>query len=170
MSTINQWRDIANDQLKHIIPQDIFRKCIEISIYNWSVHESKKVQWFHLSSEQKYRLLHFYRKKMRSIIFNLKENKDFFNRVIQKQFDFKGLPYMSPEEINPTLWVPVVKTVALKKMQKYTHVEKQHHKGKFKCAKCFEENTVFIEMQTRSEENITTTHVLCKSCNFSSLH
>jgi hypothetical protein len=165
--SISEWREKSCCLLIVLIQNENLRKNIEISIYNWSFFESKKGKWLYLNTKQKDRLLHLYRQKMRSILFNLRHNNKFMLRVQDEHFDFKRLPYMSPETIHPVLWSPVVKAVAKKHMRRYTYDEKQYFKGKYECTKCDDRiSTLSVEMQTRSEvENIISTFVFCKYCN-----
>lgn len=165
--SISIWREKANHYLKDLIDDDFIRKCIDISVFNWSVHESMKGKYLnYMSPRRKDRLLHFYRQKMRSILFNLKNNDEFLGRVKKNTFDFKNLPYMSPELINPKLWDPIIRKVAVKKMKRYTCEEKLYYKSIQACSLCGDDTTTLcVETCTRSEKKTTTSHVFCKTCD-----
>lgn len=157
--SIKAWRDKADTFLTEVIQDRILRKNIDISVYNWSIEESAKEKWLHVSSNKLGRALHFYRKKMRSIVFNLKNNREFLDGVITHTIDFKTLPYMSPESIHPTLWAPVIERVARKKMRRYTCDERLYYAGRHRCETCgYSEHTVFLD----THEKI---FVFCKTCD-----
>jgi len=166
-TTIKDWRDKADKYLTDVISDAILRKNIDISVYNWSVEEGAKGKWLHLSSNRLGRVLHFYRQKMRSILFNLKNNNDLLIGVSTHTIDFKTLPYMSPETMNPVLWAPIVETVAKNKMKRFTNEERLFYAGMYLCEKCGgEDHTIYIDMPTRREdENQNKRYVFCMICD-----
>lgn len=50
-----------------------------------------------------------YCQKIRSIVFNLKSNSEFREKILQNRIDIAILPYFSPAEVDSTLWDPIFK-------------------------------------------------------------
>jgi len=165
MTSISIWRNKALCYIRVYVTKEIICKSIDISVFNWSIYESKKNKWKYINDDKRERLLHFYRQKMRSILFNLKTNECFKKLLCTKGFDFEGLPLMKPEEQNIELWEPLLNKIKLKKMRMDSRKEEEEYDGLFSCDKCRKRNTRHVSLQTRSSDEPMTTFIFCKNCD-----
>jgi DNA-directed RNA polymerase subunit M/transcription elongation factor TFIIS len=181
MSTfrINYWRAKSIRLIQDIIPdENILTKNIEISIYNWSVIQSriikhsyvKNKELMYIHSNPCMRMLHYYRQKSRSILFNMKINEPFLNSIINRIVTVQELPFMTPIQIDPQKWNWIIEKRLLRSLimeakNKKEDEEYDSYIGLFKCDECKKNNTRHVSLQIRSADEPMTTFVFCKNCD-----
>lgn len=57
-----------------------------------------------------------YNRKMRSLLFNFKNDSNFRESVLQRKHDLKVLPHITPSEINSRLWDPIFEKIEKKRL------------------------------------------------------
>ena len=138
---------------------------LEVSIFNYTVkrmkYEGKKCEW---SSDFKI----IYMSKVRSIIFNLKleKNEQFKEKVKNKQIKVQDVPYMKPWEIYPEKYEDIFGKQLEKEMCRLReqHDTEQNESGMYRCGKCKSNSTVFFSLQTRSADEPMTNYITCNKC------
>jgi len=182
--SVASWRIKANTLLTKSLPVDIIRKSVETSVYNWSVlnsksvfeHKKKKcvVDRKNFARKQKLRLLHLYRQKMRSIVYNLETNDDFAKNVLENNVDLENISNLSPCDINPSLWFPIIekresRRLKIEKLNEQLNErlfpKNEYDNGLFKCDSCLKKNTQHVSFQTRGADEPETTYVYCVDCD-----
>jgi len=98
-----------------------------------------------------------YCQKARSIIFNLPNIKKF-------KLDPNKVVYMTPYELNPSLWDPIVKKLHDREKLSLIMDNENQHDGILKCDKCYTYKTRYIELQTRSADEPMTVYATCMNC------
>ena len=100
-------RDKAYKLLFDILRDDILAMEIEMACY-------------HLSSGNK----RSYSQKIRSIIYNLKNNSKFYDDVCDKKYSPEVLLNLEPSAINEDLWRPIYDSIEAKKRRIEKNTEK----------------------------------------------
>ena len=83
-------REKAYNLLFDLLHDDLLCGEIEINCHTWSNGNRKK-----------------YTQKIRSIIYNLKNNKQFYDDVCERKYTFDELMKLSPEDMNEHVWKQV---------------------------------------------------------------
>lgn len=100
-----------------------------------------------------------------SLVSNLREGHGcrLLNRLKEGEFSPMSVASMSPQEMNPELWKPLID----KTMWRNEHVIEEKPAAmtdSFKCGKCKKRECVYQELQLRSADEPTTLFVTCLNC------
>lgn len=108
-----------------------------------------------------------YNDKLNDILDNLDyensniNNNKFFDFVKKQEFDFfHYIAFLSPMQLFPSNWAPLIKTINLKEEVLY----KQKTTDEYKCSRCKERKFVVYEMQLRSADEPSTFFYTCTVC------
>jgi transcription elongation factor S-II len=109
-----------------------------------------------------------YQDKCRSVISNLDEtsyvnNKRLLKRMKEKEFKPHELAFMKPENVFPERWKDIIET-KIKKDQQIGENTMTAMTDAFKCGKCFKNECVYYQMQTRSADEPMSIFVRCLNC------
>jgi transcription elongation factor S-II len=139
---------------------------IEKSIFNWSV---KRVKSFgDVPAWENNVFKETYKRKVLSILFNLREPKTFLiQRIKEGKVKTKDIASMDPDQLWPDgPWALTKHELYIKDMKKESAKnELENLKGMFKCGKCKTYKTTFYQLQTRSADEPMTTFVTCINCD-----
>lgn len=103
-----------------------------------------------------------YLQKLKSIIFNLKNN-EILNDIKNKKYKVHELAFMSHYEIRPDIWKSLIEIKKIKDENKFaTRIEAST--DDFKCNKCKSKKCSYYQLQTRSADEPMTTFVTCLDC------
>lgn len=91
-------RDKAYKLLFDILHDDTLAMQIELACHDWSNNNNR-----------------LYSQKIRSIIYNLKNNSKFYDDVCEKKYSPKVLMNLEPSAINEDLWRPIYDSIEEKK-------------------------------------------------------
>jgi transcription elongation factor S-II len=157
-------RTLAITRLSDIVCDDAIVKGVEKAIYNWTIRqaEEKKVPKFWENND----FVRLYKGKLRSIIFNLKNtsNPELLASVKAKEVTPKQLLAMSPQEMHPKLWEPVLRRLKAREMLKSGNFG-EVPEGMLQCGKCKSKRVIWYQLQTRSADEPMTTFCTCSECN-----
>ena len=133
---------------------------VEKSIYNFSIKEADRKnvvrKWDNTFFVQ------IYTDRLRSIYFNIKNNKNFLDQIISKQIRSAELAHMTHQEMDPERWDELIKTKMERDKNRYE--AKQTTTSDMKCFKCNKNECTYYQMQTRSADEPMTTFVTCQHC------
>jgi DNA-directed RNA polymerase subunit M/transcription elongation factor TFIIS len=173
------WRNKGIHLFESIFPNDqILITNIEISIYNWSMLQSRiikhsyvnKIEVIYINNDQGIRLLHHYRQKTRSLLFNMTNNNTFRELISKRKLEICNLPYLLPIDISPDKWNWIIekrlqKALIIDAQRKKEEEDKDSYKGLFICEICRKSNTRHISLQIRSADEPETIFIFCKNCD-----
>ena len=103
-------------------------------------------------------------------LFNLRKNDALRRSVQDGSLGLKKFVAMKPWEMNPEMWAPIFERVAFKQLRKQLTIDAESAPdGLLQCRKCKSKKTQFIQMQTRSADEVRIswydTRVLCHTCH-----
>ncbi|CAK9136719.1 unnamed protein product [Ilex paraguariensis] len=106
--------------------------------------------------------------KYRSIMFNMKDNKnpDFRRKVLLGQFKPDSVPGLTPEDMasdQRQQQIEKIKEKALFDCERGGQAKATT--DAFKCGRCGKKETTYYQLQTRSADEPMTTFVTCVNCN-----
>jgi transcription elongation factor S-II len=113
-------------------------------------------------------LIHFksvYNSKIQDIYFNLNpfNSPTLLSSILNKKIELARLPYLSPEELDPTGWESIIKKrdfIEYKKNNTATS-------DAYECRKCKQRKCKVYSLQTRSADEPMTIFIQCEVCNTS---
>ena len=100
-------RDKAHKLLFDSLHDDTLAMEIEMACYHWSSGNKRS-----------------YSQKIRSIIYNLKNNAKFYDDVCEKKYSPEVLMHLKPSAINEDLWRPIYDSIEEKKRRIEKNTEK----------------------------------------------
>jgi transcription elongation factor S-II len=106
-----------------------------------------------------------YNSKIQDLYYNLNpmNSPTLLISILNKKIDLERLPYLSPEELNPTSWESIIKKrdfIEYKKNNTATS-------DAYECRKCKQRKCKVYSLQTRSADEPMTIFVQCEVCNTS---
>lgn len=109
-----------------------------------------------------------HKQKYRSIIFNIKDQKnpDFRRKVLLGQFEVHAITELTPQDMASEALQQKneqIKQKALFECERGQRLEATCEK--FKCGRCGKKETTYYQMQTRSADEPMTTYVTCVNCS-----
>jgi len=83
--------------------------------------------------------------------------------ILNKKINLKTIPYVQPNELNPTLWEPIIKKKDFIEYKKNNMATSDA----YECRKCKQRKCKVFLLQTRSADEPMTIFVQCENCNTS---
>jgi transcription elongation factor S-II len=100
--------------------------------------------------------------KYLDIRYNLINNKELINDILDNTININNLPWLEPYKLNNNIW----KLYIDKRNKNIETREKMATVDIFKCRKCGEMKCTTYQLQTASADEPMTTFVNCKVCGF----
>jgi transcription elongation factor S-II len=145
----------------NLINDESIGKNIEVSIYNYAVNESKNQKIIKKWKNEKF--IEIYSGRLRTIIFNLKNNNELVNQLKTKQISLKSFSTMTHQEMCPELWRKRIENKIKRDNSKLT-TNIEASTDMFTCKKCRSKKCTYYEMQTRSADEPATIFITCLDC------
>lgn len=106
-----------------------------------------------------------YNSKIQDIYYNLNpiNSPTLLAGILNKKVPIEKIPFMNPEELNPTIWENIIKRrdfIEYKKNNMATS-------DAYECRKCKQRKCKVYSLQTRSADEPMTIFVQCENCNCS---
>ena len=133
---------------------------LEKGIYNYTLTKCDEKNLIKKWSNNLFLLI--YIQKVKSIIFNLKNNT-IYNKLINKEFKAHELVFMDHKELRPDIWNKLLEEKKIKDENKFTE-KIEASTDDFTCFKCKSNKCTFYQLQTRSADEPMTTYVTCLNC------
>lgn len=105
-----------------------------------------------------------YNTKLSDLAYNLNQRNSpkLLLDIVNGEIDIKRLPFLSPEELNIIMWMPIIK-----KREYVNHKRNNRETTKaYKCYKCGERKCTVVEMLARSADEPMTQFITCQNCNY----
>lgn len=141
-------------------------KELEIEVYRATLKNAEDN--CHFRSWQNDVFRDFYTNKMEHIMKNIDidaqsvNNKTLLFNIINHSINFKDLPYMSPEQIDPEHWRLLTEENLAK--ESVMNSFKEQSTDEYECHKCYKRRCTFHTAQTRSADEAMTVFLCCLEC------
>jgi transcription elongation factor S-II len=104
-----------------------------------------------------------YISKVNDIYYNLnpENNKYLILAVLDNQVPIENVPYMTPQELFPKKWEPII-------LKRENNIKNKDYieESVYVCKRCKEKKCFSYQLQTRSADEPMTTFVNCVACGF----
>jgi DNA-directed RNA polymerase subunit M/transcription elongation factor TFIIS len=139
---------------------------IENSIYNYTLNLAT-IKGTEINIEQKY-FKRIYVNKIISLYNNLDKdsyikNNNFYDRLIDKDFDVKDIAFLSPQEIHKDHWKKYLDRQTANDEFLYSRTA-GIKTNDYKCGRCKEKNCTYYQLQVRCSDEPMTTFINCLNC------
>ncbi len=104
-----------------------------------------------------------YKNILRTILYNLKNNPDLKNKILNKEIKAHKLAYMTHQEMQPKRWEQLIADKKIKDENRY-RPKLEASTDNFTCWKCKSKKCSYYQLQTRSADEPMTTFVTCLEC------
>ena len=146
--------------LDNKIKNEEISKNLEKGIYNYTLKSCEEKNLIKKWSNNLFVLI--YIQKVKSILFNLK-NEKIFNDLINKKFKAHEMVFMNHQELQPEKWNDLIEAKKIKDENKFSP-KIEASTDDFTCFKCKSNTCTFYQLQTRSADEPMTTFVTCLNC------
>ena len=141
-------------------------KDVEIGIYNWALQRADEQRAAKNWRNPKFRLL--YEAKARSVTCNIDpngyvENANLIGRLNAEEFAPHDIAKMAREHIFPQRWKDAL-DLKLQRDEYITNMKPSAMTDQFKCGRCKNRQTTFVEAQLRSADEPATLFIQCIVC------
>lgn len=139
---------------------------IENSIYNYTLNLAT-IKGTEINIEQKY-FKRIYVNKIISLYNNLDKNSyiknnNFYDRLINKEFEVKDIAFLSPQEIHKDHWKKYLDRQTANDEFLYSRTA-GIKTNDYKCGRCKEKNCTYYQLQVRCSDEPMTTFINCLNC------
>ena len=156
-----EFRANVRNELQKIIKNPKICVNLEKGILNYSIENAEKrnlvKRWDNIYFAQ------IYIDRLRTIIINLKNNKNLLEDLINKKFKAHKLAFMSHQEMFPERWEELINKKKIRDQHRYTP-KLDANTDNFTCRKCKSSRCSYYQLQTRSADEPMTTFVTCIDC------
>ena len=104
-----------------------------------------------------------YTERLRTVIFNLKNNKELLTKIKNKEIKAHKLAFMNHQEMDPERWKPLIEDKKIRDKNMY-NPQIDANTDNFTCGKCKSKRCSYYQLQTRSADEPMTTFVTCIDC------
>ena len=106
-----------------------------------------------------------YINKIKQVLFNIdpKNNRYIYDKLKNKEIKSYDVPFMTHQELCPTIWEPIIKEKIKRDKGKY-EINMEAATEEFTCYRCGKNKCTYYELQTRSADEPMTTYVSCLHC------
>lgn len=154
------FRDKVKNKLKLILKNERIAFNLEKGIYNYTIKTSDEKNLIKKWDNELFVII--YIEKLKMILYNL-NNKDIYNKIINKKIKAHEFVFMSHQEIRPDLWDQLIEIKKIKDENKFSP-KVEASTDDFTCLKCKTKKCTFYQLQTRSADEPMTTFVTCINC------
>ncbi len=137
---------------------------LEKGVYNWAIEYSIRKGLVRNWANPRFK--NIYVAKCRSIAANLQMtsyigNVRLINRLHEREFLPRDLPFMRPENVFPELWKSVLD---VKLMRDQFFEKPEAMTDQFRCGRCKKRECVYQELQLRSSDEPMSLFITCLNC------
>ena len=156
-----EFRSNVRNELLKIIKNENICENLEKGVLNYSIeiaNEKNLVKkWDNMYFVQ------IYIDRLRTIIVNLKRNKNLLKDIREKKIRAHKLAFMSHQEMLPERWEELINKKKIRDQHRYTP-KLDANTDNFTCRKCKSTRCSYYQLQTRSADEPMTTFVTCIDC------
>tara|TARA_Y100000389_G_C17463214_1_gene523363 strand:+ start:3339 stop:3851 length:513 start_codon:yes stop_codon:yes gene_type:complete len=156
-----EFRSNVRNELLKIIKNKNICENLEKGILNYSIEMANEKnlvkKWDNMYFAQ------IYIDRLRTIIVNLKKNKNLLKDIREKKIRAHKLAFMSHQEMLPERWEELINKKKIRDQHRYTP-KLDANTDNFTCRKCKSTRCSYYQLQTRSADEPMTTFVTCIDC------
>ena len=156
-----EFRSNVRNELLKIVKNKNICENLEKGILNYSIEMANEKnlvkKWDNMYFAQ------VYIDRLRTIIVNLKKNKNLLKDIREKKIRAHKLAFMSHQEMLPERWEELINKKKIRDQHRYTP-KLDANTDNFTCRKCKSTRCSYYQLQTRSADEPMTTFVTCIDC------
>ena len=157
----DEFRENIRKHLCKLINDDKISSNLEKGVLNYSISMSNNK-----NIVKKWDNVYFviiYIERLRTVIFNLKNNKELLKKIKNKEIKAHKLAFMNHQEMDPERWKPLIEDKKIRDKNMYDP-QIDANTDNFTCGKCKSKRCSYYQLQTRSADEPMTTFVTCIDC------
>jgi transcription elongation factor S-II len=158
--TPSEFRTNIVTQFKQLGIEETKSKNIEISLYNYSIHEATVRQVVKSWDNPYFKVI--YSNRFKSLLYNIKP--ELIEKINNNEINCKKVAFMTHQELNYEKWKPLLDDKAKKDKFKFEE-SVQASTDTFTCRRCKKNICTYYQLQTRSSDEAITTFVTCLTCD-----
>tara|TARA_Y100000996_G_C22503463_1_gene635394 strand:+ start:168 stop:680 length:513 start_codon:yes stop_codon:yes gene_type:complete len=157
----DEFRENIRKNLCKLINDDKISSNLEKGVLNYSITVSNNKNIVKKWDNGYFVII--YTERLRTVIFNLKNNKELLKKIKNKQIKAHKLAFMNHQEMDPERWKPLIEDKKIRDKNMYDP-QIDANTDNFTCGKCKSKRCSYYQLQTRSADEPMTTFVTCIDC------
>ena len=157
----DEFRENIRKHLSTFINDDKISSNLEKGVLNYSINVSNNKNIVKKWDNGYFVII--YTERLRTVIFNLKNNKELLTKIKNKEIKAHKLAFMNHQEMDPERWKPLIEDKKIRDKNMY-NPQIDANTDNFTCGKCKSKRCSYYQLQTRSADEPMTTFVTCIKC------
>ena len=157
----DEFRENIRKHLSTLINDDKISSNLEKGVLNYSINVSNNKNIVKKWDNGYFVII--YTERLRTVIFNLKNNKELLKKIKNKEIKAHKLAFMNHQEMDPERWKPLIEDKKIRDKNMYDP-QIDANTDNFTCGKCKSKRCSYYQLQTRSADEPMTTFVTCIDC------
>lgn len=157
----DEFRENIRKHLSTLINDDKISSNLEKGVLNYSINVSNNKNIVKKWDNGYFVII--YTERLRTVIFNLKNNKELLTKIKNKEIKAHKLAFMNHQEMDPERWKPLIEDKKIRDKNMY-NPQIDANTDNFTCGKCKSKRCSYYQLQTRSADEPMTTFVTCIDC------
>lgn len=157
----DEFRENIRKHLCELINDDKISSNLEKGVLNYSINMSNNKNIVKKWDNGYFVII--YTERLRTVIFNLKNNKELLKKIMNKEIKAHKLAFMNHQEMDPERWKPLIEDKKIRDKNMYDP-QIDANTDNFTCGKCKSKRCSYYQLQTRSADEPMTTFVTCIDC------
>jgi len=157
----DEFRENIRKHLCTLINDDKISSNLEKGVLNYSINVSNNKNIVKKWDNGYFVII--YTERLRTVIFNLKNNKELLKKIMNKEIKAHELAFMNHQEMDPERWKPLIEDKKIRDKNMY-NPQIDANTDNFTCGKCKSKRCSYYQLQTRSADEPMTTFVTCIDC------
>ena len=157
----DEFRENIRKHLCTLINDDKISSNLEKGVLNYSINVSNNKNIVKKWDNGYFVII--YTERLRTVIFNLKNNKELLTKIKNKEIKAHKLAFMNHQEMDPERWKPLIEDKKIRDKNMY-NPQIDANTDNFTCGKCKSKRCSYYQLQTRSADEPMTTFVTCIDC------
>tara|TARA_B100000287_G_C20275751_1_gene639902 strand:- start:116 stop:628 length:513 start_codon:yes stop_codon:yes gene_type:complete len=157
----DEFRENIRKYLCELINDDKISSNLEKGVLNYSINMSNNKNIVKKWDNGYFVII--YTERLRTVIFNLKNNKELLKKIMNKEIKAHKLAFMNHQEMDPERWKPLIEDKKIRDKNMYDP-QIDANTDNFTCGKCKSKRCSYYQLQTRSADEPMTTFVTCIDC------
>ena len=157
----DEFRENIRKHLSTLINDDKISSNLEKGVLNYSINVSNNKNIVKKWDNGYFVII--YTERLRTVLFNLKNNKELLKKIKNKEIKAHNLAFMNHQEMDPERWKPLIEDKKIRDKNMY-NPQIDANTDNFTCGKCKSNRCSYYQLQTRSADEPMTTFVTCIDC------
>ena len=157
----DEFRENIRKHLSTLINDDKISSNLEKGVLNYSINVSNNKNIVKKWDNGYFVII--YTERLRTVIFNLKNNKELLTKIKNKEIKAHKLAFMNHQEMDPERWKPLIEDKKIRDKNMY-NPQIYANTDNFTCGKCKSKRFSYYPQKTLSADEPMTTFVTCIDC------